>query len=78
MTGFRDARLVVERELGPTLKDGFEDVSDYNVLLVQPEPDDQVNLVDKATGEMHREVAFEQWDRLAQMWPVSDLESDLP
>ena len=72
MTSFRDARQVVERELGPTLRKGFEDVSDFNVLLAEPMTDDQVNLVNKATGELHREVYFEQEERLGKMWEVED------
>lgn len=73
MVNFKEARQVVERELGPTLERGFEDLTDFNVLLAEPQTDDQVNLVDRATGELHRELYFEQEDRLEKMLPVSDL-----
>ena len=72
MVNFSEARKVVERELGPTLRAGFEDVSDFNVLLADPQPDDQVNLVSKATGDLHREVYFDQEERLRAMTPVTD------
>lgn len=73
MTTFHDARAVVERELGPTLPEGLEDARDYCVSLRFPDLDDQVNLVDKVSGELHREIYFEQEDRLMRMTPVSDL-----
>lgn len=72
MNSFRQAREVVQRELGETLPAGFEDDLDFNVLLAAPEPDDQVNLVSKASGKLHREVAFLQEERLAAMTPVTD------
>jgi hypothetical protein len=61
---------VVERELGPTQSTGFEDDEDFNVLLDEPEADDEVNLVSKRTGELHRELYFGNEDRLEAMTPV--------
>jgi len=72
MNTFGQARAVVEQQLGETLTSGFEDDKDYNVLLAQPEPDDQVNLVSKATGKLHREIYFAEQERLKAMTPVSD------
>jgi hypothetical protein len=73
MSTFRQAREVVERELGETLPAGFEDDLDYNVLLAEPPTDDQVNLVSKATGKLHRELYFAEEDRLSAMSPVRDI-----
>lgn len=70
MTTFQEARDTVERSLGATLAEGYEDSEDFNVLLAEPSTDDQVNLVTKSTGKLHREVYFDVEDRLRQMTPV--------
>lgn len=72
MSSFRQAREVVQQQLGETLPSGYEDDADYNVLLAAPEPDDQVNLVSKVTGKLHRELYFAEEERLSRMTPVSD------
>lgn len=70
MVDFKEARDIVEAQLGPTLAEGYEDVSHFNVLLREQEADDQVTLVNKATGAVERQVYFEVEERLAQMRPV--------
>jgi hypothetical protein len=72
MSSFRQAREVVQQKLGETLADGYEDELDYNVLLADPATDDQVNLVSKRTGKLHRELFFAQESRLNAMTPVRD------
>lgn len=74
MVTFSEARRVVENKYSsPTLRDGFEDAEDFNVLL-QPPLDDQVVLVNKGSGVVHPEVYFEVEDQLEAMVPITDPE----
>ena len=76
MVTFSEARRVVEEKYSsPTLRDGFEDSQDFNILL-QPPLDDQVVLVTKDSGETHFEVYFEVQDKLEAMVPVTDPERE--
>jgi len=70
---FKQARAAVTKDSGlATLDQGVEDASDYSILLAQPQLDDTVTFVSKATGAVHREVYWDQESRLKAMTPVYD------
>jgi hypothetical protein len=71
-TTFTQARATVAKALGETLPEGMQDLEDYNVFLADPEVDDQVNLVSKKTGKLHRELYFDVEGKLASMTPITE------
>lgn len=69
---FEQAREVVQKELGVKASHaGFYDDKDYNVL-VSPPFDDEVVLVNREDGTVHREVYFLEQERLQRMLPITD------
>jgi hypothetical protein len=74
MTTFKEARAAVKRELMLDSEPrGYEDAEDFNVL-VRPPFHDEVVLVTKESGEVHREIYFQQLARLQSMTEVFDEE----
>lgn len=71
---FREAREAVRRVLNKSSSTrGYEDAEDYNVL-VNPPFDDEIVLVRKADGEVHKEIALLSWGKTDAMTPVFDEE----
>lgn len=75
MISFKDARRIVTENTGlPTEEQGYEDLRDYSVLPVypQPYPDDLVTLVSKDEGVYRQVVYFNEMDKLDKMVQITD------